>query len=184
MSVSDYRVRAIGLWQSSVAGPLVKLAFRFGLPDPGDALLETTARDTGEARITPVCDCLEGNTFWVISQRGRDTQWMRDIELDPRVRVKTHPGAAGRWRVGTAHILDDDDPVERRRLLNNGNVARQLCLAVSSAATTEPLTVRIDLDGARRAPRRSAPGKPATAKPASARPTARKAAPRRRTKSG
>ena len=94
--------------QTRVAAPLVKLAFRFGLPDPGDALLETTERDTGRPRVTPVCDCLEGNTFWIISQRGRDSEWMRTLSA--------------------------------------GHFWRRLCLSASQLSTSDPLTVRIDLD--------------------------------------
>jgi F420H(2)-dependent quinone reductase len=54
-----------------VANPLVKLAWGLGVPPPGDALLETTGRRAGQPRRTPVCDGLEGQTFWLISQRGR-----------------------------------------------------------------------------------------------------------------
>ena len=132
--------------QTRVAAPLVKLAFRLGLPDPGDALLETTRRDTGTPRITPVCDCLEGNTFWIVSQRGRDAEWMRNIAANPRVRIKTQTGSRGRWRAGTAYVLDDDDTRERLRSLGAGNFWRRLCLSASQLSTTDPLTVRIDLD--------------------------------------
>ena len=48
--------------QTSVANPLIRLAFRLGLPDPGDALLETIGRRTGKPHLTPVCDGLEGET--------------------------------------------------------------------------------------------------------------------------
>jgi len=41
---------------------LDKLAFALRTPPPGDALLETTRRRSGQARVTPVCDCLEGDT--------------------------------------------------------------------------------------------------------------------------
>jgi hypothetical protein len=51
-----------------------------------------------------------------------------------------------RWRPGTAHIVDDDDPSERRRVLSQGNFWRGLCLSASSALATSPLTLRIDLD--------------------------------------
>ena len=132
--------------QTRVAAPLVKLAFRLGLPDPGDALLETMQRDTGAAHVTPVCDCLEGNTFWIVSQRGRNAEWMRNIEANPRVRIKTQTGSRGRWRAGTAHVLDDDDAQERLRTLSAGNFWRRLCLRASELSTTDPLTVRIDLD--------------------------------------
>jgi deazaflavin-dependent oxidoreductase (nitroreductase family) len=116
-----------------------------GLPIPGDGLLETTGRRTGLRRRTPVCDGLEGETFWLIAQRGRDADWVRNIEGDPRVRVKVSGVHAG-WRAGTAHILDDDDPRERQRILSQANLARRLCMSTSKALNTNPLTIRVDLD--------------------------------------
>jgi hypothetical protein len=59
--------------QQSVINPIVRLAWDLGLPIPGDALLETTGRRTGLPRPTPVCDGLEGATFWLIPQRGGAT---------------------------------------------------------------------------------------------------------------
>jgi deazaflavin-dependent oxidoreductase (nitroreductase family) len=132
--------------QASLVNPLIRLAFLLGIPDPGDALLETTGRHTGRPRLTPVCDGLEGETFWLLSQRGRDAYWVRNIEADPRVRVKLRSRPPARWRTGTAHILDDDDPRERQRLLSRGKPARRLCLSTSGAIATDLLTVRIDLD--------------------------------------
>jgi deazaflavin-dependent oxidoreductase (nitroreductase family) len=130
-----------GRLQGYVLNPLDKLAFRLGVPPAGDALLETIGRRTGEPRVTPVCDGLVGDTFWIIAQRGRRSGYVRNIEANPRVRVKVRSG----WRAGTAHILDDDDPRERQRILGRGNLARRLCLRASNAMTTSPLTVRIDL---------------------------------------
>jgi deazaflavin-dependent oxidoreductase (nitroreductase family) len=132
--------------QARVANPLVKLAWGLGIPPPGDALLETTGRRTGQPRRTPVCDGLEGQTFWLISQRGRRADLIRNIEVNPRVRVKVASWPHTRWWAGTAHILDDDDPRERQRTLGQGNLARQLCIRTSAAIDTSPLTVRIDLD--------------------------------------
>ena len=45
-----------------------------------------------------------------------------------------------------AHILDGDDPLERQRLIGQGNLARGLCVRASAAMGTSPLTVRIHLD--------------------------------------
>ena len=132
--------------QESVVNPLVRLAFRLGVPDPGDAMLETTGRHSGKPRFTPVCDGLEGDAFWLIAQRGHDADWVRDIEADPRVRVKLRSRRPAGTRSGTAHILDDDDPLERQRLLGRGKPWRRLCLSTSAAQATDPLTVRIDLD--------------------------------------
>ena len=136
---------AIARLQRSLINPLDKLAFALRTPPPGDALLETKGRRSGRPRVTPVCDCLEGDHFWVIAQRGHSADYVRNIEADPRVRVKGSLSGAG-WRAGTAHILDDDDPQERVRLLSRGNRWRALCLRASARLATDPLSVRIDLD--------------------------------------
>jgi deazaflavin-dependent oxidoreductase (nitroreductase family) len=135
----------LGRMQQSVVNPVVRLAWDLRLPIPGDALLETTGRRTGLRRRTPVCDGLEGDTFWLIAQSGRDADWVRNIEADPRVRVKLS-GPLASWRSGTAHILDDDDPRERQRILSQASVARRLCMSTSRVLHASPLTIRVDLD--------------------------------------
>ena len=132
--------------QRSVVNPLVKFAFRHGIPDPGDALLETIGRRSGHPRVTPVCDGMQGDTFWVISERGRAADWVRNIASEPRVRVGVRRDFRLRWRSGTAHILDDDDIEERRRIVARGGLGRGLCVDASQALATDPVTVRIDLD--------------------------------------
>jgi deazaflavin-dependent oxidoreductase (nitroreductase family) len=134
--------------ERSVVNPLDRVAFRLGVPPPGDALLETIGRTTGTVRLTPVCDGLVAETFWLIAAHGRRAGWVRNIEADPRVRIKVH----GTWRAGTAHILDDDDPLARERVLSEGNLARRLCLRTSRARSTDLLTVRVDLDPLRDGP--------------------------------
>jgi deazaflavin-dependent oxidoreductase (nitroreductase family) len=131
--------------QQRVVNPVVKLGWDLGIPIPGDALLETTGRRTGLPRRTPVCDGLDGETFWLVAQRGREADWVRNIEANPRVRVKVS-GLRARWRTGTAHILDDDDARERQRIIGGANLARRLCVCTTKALNTNPLTVRIDLD--------------------------------------
>jgi deazaflavin-dependent oxidoreductase (nitroreductase family) len=139
------RSRVIDRLQKSVINPLDRLAFALRTPPPGDALLETVGRRTGQPRVTPVCDCLEGSTFWIVAQRGRDADYVKNIEANPRVRVKGSLSNSA-WRAGTADILDDDDPKERIRILGRGNRWRRLCLQASASATINPLTIRIDLD--------------------------------------
>jgi deazaflavin-dependent oxidoreductase (nitroreductase family) len=109
-----------------------------GLVPRGWALLETTGRRSGQARRVPVGDGLRGaTTFWIVAEHGRHADYVRNIERDPRVRVK----ARGRWRTGTAHVLPDEDPRALLRALKRPlNDAGLLVMA------TEPLVVRIDLD--------------------------------------
>jgi len=137
--------RALSRIQQAVINPVVRRAWDLGLPIPGDALLETTGRRTGRRRRTPVCDGLDGETFWLIAQRGHDADWVRNIEADPRVRVRLS-GPHASWRAGTAHILDDDDPRERQRILSEGSFPRRLCMSTSQALHISPLTIRVDLD--------------------------------------
>jgi deazaflavin-dependent oxidoreductase (nitroreductase family) len=137
--------RVVDRLQASVINPLDKLAFRLGVPPRGDALVETTGRRTGRPRVTPVCDGTDGDTFWIVSQQGHSADYVRNIERNPRVRVKGSLSRTG-WRNGTARILDDDDPQERVRILSRGNRWRRLCLQASAAITTDPVTIRIDLD--------------------------------------
>jgi len=141
---SAARRRVVDRLQESVVNPLDKMAFALGMPPPGDALLETIGRRTGLRRVTPVCDGTEGDTFWIVAQHGHAADYVRNIEADPRVRVKGSLSRAG-WRTGTARILDDDSQ-ERVRILGRGNRWRQLCLQASTAVATNPVTVRIDLD--------------------------------------
>jgi deazaflavin-dependent oxidoreductase (nitroreductase family) len=109
-------------------------------------MLETKGPQPAKPRLTPVCDGLEGDAFWLISQRGRDAEWIRDIEADPSVRVQLRSRRPTAWWSGTAHILDDDDPAARRRTLSKGKPWRRLCLRTSAVLASNPLTVRIDLD--------------------------------------
>jgi deazaflavin-dependent oxidoreductase (nitroreductase family) len=138
--------RVIYPLEKRVINPIVELAWRLGIPPPGDALLETTGRRTGKPRRTPVCDGLDGETFWLVAQRGHRADWVRNIQADPRVRIRVRSSARPGWRAGTAHILDEDDPRERLRLIGRADLMRRLCVSASGAMGTSPLTVRIDLD--------------------------------------
>jgi deazaflavin-dependent oxidoreductase (nitroreductase family) len=104
---------------------------------PGWALLETTGRRSGEARRVPLGDGLRGNAFWIVTEHGWAADYVKNIQADPHVRVKTH----GRWRTGTASILTDDDPVTRLRWL--GRPVNDTMLRLVG---TEQLTIRVDLD--------------------------------------
>src|SRR4051812_47565774 len=119
-----------------LVNPVVRRLVDHGPLDPAWALLETRGRRSGEPRVVPVGNGLRGDTFWIVTEHGRHAHYVRNIEADPRVRVKT----GGRWRTGTAHITDED-PYERLRRLR-----RPLNDAMLLAVGTEQLVVRVDLD--------------------------------------
>jgi deazaflavin-dependent oxidoreductase (nitroreductase family) len=133
-------VRAV---QVRVLNPPVKALVARGIMPPGIALLETTGRRSQVKRTTPVGEGLEGSTFWIVAEHGRAAGYVRNLEADPRVRVKV----GGGWRTGTAHVLADDDPRARQRALARGRPLRALNAASVRAMGTELLTIRIDLDG-------------------------------------
>jgi len=143
---SALKDRIVYPFEKWLVNPIVMVAHNAGFPPPGDALLETIGRRTGLARHTPVCDGLAGDKFWLVAQRGRRADWVRNIQANPRVRVKVRMSAGVGWRAGTAHVLDEDDPRERQRLMSQVDLARRLCISASAAMDSEPLTVRVDLD--------------------------------------
>ena len=136
--------RVVGASQKFFLNPLVRLAFAAGLPPTGDALLETTGRRTGRRRLTPVCDGLDGDTFWIVSQHGRSSGYVKNLAADPRVRVRVNEGSGNAWLTGRARILDDDDARERWRIIGATNLARRACVVASAAMATNMLTIRID----------------------------------------
>lgn len=102
---------------------------------PFQTLLETTGRKSGEPRRTPLGGRRMGDAFWFVSEFGEKSQYVRNIQADPNVRVRLN----GRWHRGTAHLLPDDDARARMRTLpqyNNIGVR---------AFGTNLLTVRVDL---------------------------------------
>jgi deazaflavin-dependent oxidoreductase (nitroreductase family) len=139
VGTSDRKRRFVTALQVKVLNPPMRALARRGLA-PGVALLETTGRKSGQARCTPVTNGLERgtDTFWLVAEHGRKAAYVRNIEADPKVRVRI----ARRWRSGTAHVLPDDDPIARQRSLP------RLHSATVRAMGTEHVTVRIDLEPA------------------------------------
>jgi deazaflavin-dependent oxidoreductase (nitroreductase family) len=132
--------RRISTFMSAkLLNPMVRAAARLGLPLPVVVILETRGRRSGAPRRVPVGKALEGDTLWVVAEHGRKASYVRNIEADPRVRVRV----GRRWRAGTARVLDDDAWRERQRRMPG-----KLNSAVVRAMGTEPVTVRVDLDRA------------------------------------
>ncbi|MFD3484727.1 nitroreductase/quinone reductase family protein [Streptomyces sp. NPDC058665] len=126
----EIKHRAVTTLQRRVANPLSRRM-------PGQVLLETTGRTSGQPRRTPVGGSRVGQEFWLVSEYGDKSQYVRNILADPRVRVRIK----GTWYAGTAHPVPEDDPRARLKTLPKGNSAMVRLMG------TNLLTVRVDLDG-------------------------------------
>ncbi len=80
---------------------------------------------------------LSGDTFWLVAAHGTQAGYVRNLQAEPRVRVK----AGGAWRAGTAVVLPGDAPAARSRMLPYHWDA-----AIGRMMASAPLTIRIDLD--------------------------------------
>jgi deazaflavin-dependent oxidoreductase (nitroreductase family) len=119
--------------------PFVRPVLERGLLSRTHALLETTGRRSGVPRRVPVGNGLRGDTFWIVSEHGYESEYVKNILANPRVRVKV----GGRWREGTAHPLPDDDVNARMRML--GRRANDTAVRLMGS---QLMTVRVDLDPA------------------------------------
>ncbi|MFB6704790.1 nitroreductase family deazaflavin-dependent oxidoreductase [Streptomyces sp. NPDC056333] len=126
----EMKFRAVTSFQRRIGNPLVRRL-------PRQTLLETTGRTSGLPRRTPVGGRRVGNEFWLVSEYGDKSQYVRNIQADPQVRVRIK----GRWHAGTAHLVPQDDARARLRTLPRLNSA------TVRAVGTNLLTVRVDLTG-------------------------------------
>jgi deazaflavin-dependent oxidoreductase (nitroreductase family) len=141
--VKRQRVHA---FQKYVANPPLKALLRIGVMPPAVVLLETVGRRSGKPRRTPVGDGVVGDTLWIVSEHGRRSGYVRNIEANPRVRVRVREGLRPRWRTGTAHLMPADDPITRQRWLAQRRPLSRINAPAVRAMGTELLTVRVDLD--------------------------------------
>jgi deazaflavin-dependent oxidoreductase (nitroreductase family) len=127
-------VRPFVIWyQRNLANPLARRLSRF---IPGSAVVETVGRHSGLPRRTPVGGRVEGSTFWLVSEFGRHSHYVRNIDANPNVRVQFK----GRWHTGKATLVEDDNPRERLRRLPKMNSF------LVRMVGTDLMTVRIDLE--------------------------------------
>jgi deazaflavin-dependent oxidoreductase (nitroreductase family) len=136
------KYRLVSFVQKRLLNPVVRPALERGVRIPGYAVLETIGRKSGLPRRTPVGDGLDGDTFWIVAEHGRRAAYVRNIEANPRVRVRVR----GKWRSGTAVPMPDDDPRERQRFLGGLRWSARTNAAAVRAFGTDLMTVRIDLD--------------------------------------
>ena len=133
----DRKRRLSTFFTVRVVNPLVRRLASRGLVGGAVALLETTGRKSGAKRVTPVGNGLRGDSFWIVTEHGWSSAYVKNIQADPRVRVKV----GRQWMPGTAVILPDDDPHERMRWLGRG-----LNDATVRLVGTEHVVIRVQLD--------------------------------------
>jgi len=138
--------RIVHALQKYLFNPPIKLLFALGIVPPGYALLEAIGKKTGKARRTPTGDGRVGSEFWLVAEHGMQAGYVRNIENNPRVRLKLRDGLHAHWYTGTAHLLPEDDPRKRQRWLAHQKPSSAANAAVVRIMGTELLTVRIDLD--------------------------------------
>jgi deazaflavin-dependent oxidoreductase (nitroreductase family) len=137
------RRRIFRLAAKYLVNPSVRLGMRLGIAPGSVALIETIGRRSGLPRRTPVLNGLDGNTFWLFAEHGREADYVKNLLVDPRVRVR----AGGTWRAGTAIVLAEPDGTSRRQQIERRHgVMGWLDGLMFRAAASDPLAIRIDLD--------------------------------------
>jgi deazaflavin-dependent oxidoreductase (nitroreductase family) len=122
------KYRLITTFQRQIANPLLRRL-------PSQTLLETTGRKSGEPRRTPIGGRRVGDEFWLVSEYGEKSQYVRNIQAHNEVRVRIK----GRWHTGTAHLLPEDDARARLKTLPRLNSTAVRALGAGL------LTLRVDL---------------------------------------
>jgi deazaflavin-dependent oxidoreductase (nitroreductase family) len=124
----DTRDRVTNFFQKRVANPVMRRL-------PTQTLLETRGRKSGEPRRTPLGGSRIGDQFWFVSEFGEKSQYVKNIQANPNVRVRLR----GRWHNGVAHLVPDDDAHARLKSLP------QFTSFGVRAFGTNLLTIRVDL---------------------------------------
>ncbi len=86
---------------------------------------------------------LQGDdTFWLVAEHGDRCAFVLNLRQHPRVRVCV----AGRWYDGTAEPRPDDDPLDRRRQIDQANgVIGLLDGIIFRSSATTPMSIHIRL---------------------------------------
>jgi len=120
---------------------VMRAALRAGIGRHGTALLETKGRRSGQPRVTPVTNGVDGARFWIVTEHGLRSDYVRNLLADPHVRVN----ADGRWRSGVAHVVPEDPQARLDKIATINPRARANTNIVRRSAT-DLRVIRVDLD--------------------------------------
>ncbi len=139
------KVLIVRTFQRWTINPLMRLLLAIGINPLGLAILETRGRVSGKPRRTPVGNGRMGEEFWIIAEHGFLAGYVRNIQRDPRVRVRLRVGLRYRWVPGIASVLPDDDPLARQRRIIRWHPLRALNAMNVRVLGADLLTVRVRL---------------------------------------
>jgi len=109
------KVLVVRILQRYTINPLFRLLLQIGVNPFGLAILETRGHASGKIRRVPVGNGRKGDSFWIIAEHGSRAGWVRNIQHDPRVRVRLRIGLRYRWVAGIATVCPGDDALARQR---------------------------------------------------------------------
>lgn len=135
-------VRTVQRW---TVNPLMRLLLAIGTNPLGLAILETRGRSSGKPRQVPVGNGRKGDAFWIIAEHGTRAEYVRNIQQDPRVRVRLRVGLRYRWVPGIATVLPDDDPLARQRRIIRWHPLRAFNAINVRVLGADLLTVHVQL---------------------------------------
>lgn len=129
---TELKRRRVNRFHRWVANPVMRRVAGYL---PGQALLETIGRKSGRPRRTPIGGRRTGTEYWLVADHGRRSQYVRNLEANPEVRIQIH----GRWHDGIAQTVPGDNTAERLRKLPRFNSM------LVRALGTDVLSVRVTL---------------------------------------
>jgi deazaflavin-dependent oxidoreductase (nitroreductase family) len=139
------KVLIVRTFQRWTINPLMRALLAVGLNPLGLAILETRGRTSGRPRRTPVGNGRQGTSFWIIAEHGSRAGYVRNIQHDPRIRVRLRIGWRYRWVPGIATVLPDDDPLARQRSIIRWHPLRALNAINVRVLGADLLTVHVQL---------------------------------------
>ena len=95
-------------WRLIKIGPQIAYSLGLGgLLGRSIMLLTTRGRKSGLNRVTPLVFEQQGDSFLVASARGPEADWIRNIQADPKVRVRV----GRRSFDGKAEVVTDPEQI-------------------------------------------------------------------------
>ena len=132
--------------QRYTINPLMRLLLTIGINPLGLAILETRGHASGKIRRVPVGNGRKGDSFWIIAEHGTRAGYVRNIQHDPRVRVRLRVGLRYRWVPGIATVCPGDDPLARQRRIIAWHPLRALNAVNVRVLGADLLTVHVQLN--------------------------------------